>query len=425
MSVLTDTVYIKKHSRLFSVLFVFVVFFAFCAPALRSQEITSIEVTGLKRTKPHIARYPLEKFLGREASTLDLNEVQAAVINTSILEPLSVELVESGDGMVLSVSVHEKWSLFPAPLVLAGSGEANFGLFLLDSNAFGLLDMAVLGGMYGTLGLMAVVMYNHTPNRKGLPGWNSFFMYGRQNVTDTDRDENVYRRYSTDQFRFSFGMNFPFAEYFSGSASVSFTNISLRNTDDILNPPESGAMHLGFSPGLSLRSSSWDGFLLSQRSLYLGYSYNLGLAGSSSWHQTEFRGVLEQPIVPGFRFNLRSAGVWKSDMDDGTAPLFEDGPGSAQVDILPRKFSARHYAGFSAGLEKYLLKINWGTLSALFSWQGVFSNGPISGFEFDHGPSGGIRFYLSRLALPALGTGIAYNMSSKRFQFAFYIGMEF
>jgi hypothetical protein len=95
------------------------------------------------------------------------------------------------------------------------------------------------------------------------------------------------------------------------------------------------------------------------------------------------------------------------------------------VSILPRDFSARHYAGFSAGLEKHIYKAAWGTLSVQGSWQGVFSDGPVSGFEFNHGPALGVLFYLSRVAIPAIGGGAAYNMKSGLFQAAFSVGMAF
>ena len=422
----------KINVRVLSKAQFFAAFFL-CVPLLFAQEgaereialsgpITSIEISGLKRTKPHIARYPLEQFLGQDAETLDLNEVHAAVKDTGILEPVTVELAETDNGLALRVTVQEKWSFFPVPLVISSSGETSFGLFLADTNAFGLRDQAAVGGVYSPSGLMGMALYNHTPNRQGSVGWNTIFMYTRQENEDVDSSERLHRRYTADMFRFSLGLYYPFTSLISGSASVSYTNIILKDSEDALNQPGGGAALLSFSPGFSLRSSSWDGYLLSQRTLSLGYAYNLALGGSS-FHEVNFRAVYEQSLMPGFRFNLRSGAVWKS----GSDPLFEDGPNKAQVDILPWKFSARHYAGFSAGLEKYLIKVSWGTLSVLGSWQCVFSQGPLSEnkAEFNHGPSGGIRFYLSRVAIPALGTGMAYNISTGIYQFSFSVGMGF
>ena len=414
--------------------FAVAVILTFCVPPLCPQEraeginpdkkITSIEINGLKRTKLHIAMYPLEKFLGRDRSNLDLNEVHAAVVETGILEPLEIELVDAGDALTLRIEVKEKWSVFPVPLVLANSGEVSFGLFFADTNAFGLRDMAALGGIYGNLGRMAVALYQHTPNRKGQIGWGTFFMYGRQEREDVDRDENRHRLYTADQFSVTASLNYPFAEYFSASFSLSFTDISLIEDLGDLNRPDSGARLLGFSPGFSIKDSRWDGFLLSRRSVSLSYGYNLALSGLS-YHEAQLTSIYEQPLLPGFRFNFRSGLSWKFEAGSDTDSLYEEGPQRAQVDILPPKFSAMRYAGFSAGLEKYLFKVSWGTLSLMGAWQCVFSDGPISGVEFDHGPSVGTRFYLSSLALPAFGAGLAYNMNSGLFQFAFSLGMGF
>ena len=391
--------------------------------AMASDIITSLEIIGLKRTKLHVARYPLEKFIGQSSNAFDLNEVEAAVLDTGVLEPKNIELVREPFGTILRVTVEEKWSLFPVPMFGAAYGAYNLGLFLADTNFLGLRDTAVLGGMYGTSGWNAITMYSHTPNKKGIPGWTGFFMYGRRDREDTDKYENLHRRYSIDQLRVSFGLQYPFTDYLSASASVSFTNIALNKKSNALNPPEKGAMLLGFSPGMNLRKSSWDGFLLSQKSLSMVYSYQQGLTGYM-FHQMELRGIYEYPFIPGFRMNLRTGLSWRSMTDSSRDLLFEDAPSSAQVDILPNKFVARNYAGFSAGLEKYLFSFGWGTLSVLGSWQIVFSQGPVPGYEFDNGPSGGIRFYLSRLALPAMGIGIAYNMNSGLVQFGLNMGMS-
>ncbi|MCL2765207.1 MAG: hypothetical protein FWD40_08030 [Treponema sp.] len=404
---------------------VFLIFSVFIFPAYSEEDdtaantIRSIEIQGLSKTRPHIASYPLEKFLGQDALTFDLNEVYAAVIDMGILEPLSAELIETADGFILHLIVEEKWSLFPFPLVYAGSDDINLGLFFCDLNAFGLRDMAVIGGAYSTRGWHFISLYNHTPNRRGVPGLNGMFMYSRNEKENVDRHERVNRKFTQDRILCSLGLNYIFLDLITGSMNFNFINISL-NDDDVYNPPENGAMLIGFNPGLSLRNSSWDGYFLSSRNISLQYTYNLAVSGSS-FHQVEYKGGYEQSLVPGFRINVRSAGVWKSTDD----PLYEEGPHKALVNILPRDYSALYMIGLSAGLEKYILKLNWGTFSVQFSWQGVYSYNTFTDLEFDHGPSAGMLFYLSRLAIPAIGINTAYNVVSGLYQFSFSVGMSF
>ena len=392
--------------------------------SVRAATITSIEISGLRRTKAYAARFQLEKFLGREGADLDLNDVYAAIKDTGLLEPLSAELAESDDGLVLRVTVYEKWAIFPAPVVMANSGGATFGFFLADLNAFGLMDLMAMGGMYGSSDWMAIAIYRHTPNRKRAPGWNGFFMYGRHDVEQTDRNKNIFRAFNKDELNLSFDLIYPFSEYISASLSAAFTNIVLNENDEDFNPPEKGAAFLEFTPKFSLRSCSWDGYLLSERSVSLEYGLNIDFSGFV-FHRLELRANFEQSILPGFRFFVRNRSSWRSSTEDGLEGLFEDSPQQALVDILPGSFSARNYAGFSAGLEKYIFKVKWGTFSMLAGWQCAFSYGLISGFEFDNGPSAGVRFYLSRLAIPAFGGDIAYNINSGLFLFSFYLGMEF
>ena len=410
----------KKH-------FFIMLLLTFLALPLFSQEenkyqsglITSIEIIGLKRTKQHVAKYPLEKYLGQERVNVSENDVIAAVKDMSVIEPILTEFIETEDGFTLRVTVEEKWSLFPVPLFFAGSGETIYGLFLYDANAFGVMDSIAIGGMYNSNGWSVIAMYNHTPNRQGLPGWVGFFMYGKQKEENVDNKERILRVYTADRLSFSLGLNYSISELITSSARLSFTNISLENKN-AFNPPEEEAMLIGINPRISVRYSSWDGFFLSEEKITFEYSYNYAIIGSS-YHQIEYLGNYEKSLIPGFRLNIRSGGVWKSTDD----PLFEDGPSAAQVNILPRNYSALYYAGLSAGLEKYIAKLRWGTLSFQGAWQCVFSGKDNNDFYFDHGPSGGIVFYLSRIAIPAIGTNIAYNITSGLFQFSFSVGMSF
>jgi hypothetical protein len=142
---------------------------------------------------------------------------------------------------------------------------------------------------------------------------------------------------------------------------------------------------------------------------------------SSSFHSVSFSGAFVKSIVPGFRVDIKTGIIYAPE-----APaFFESSPSAARVDILPSAFSARNYAGVSAGLEKHLVKFGFGTLSVAAAYQALWSEGPVLGHQFDHGPAGGIRLYLNRLAVPAVGFGVAYNVRAGYLQGTFTAGMTF
>jgi hypothetical protein len=376
--------------------------------------ITSVEVRGLKRTKTKVTDYALGKFIGRDAGSLDINEVKAAVLDTGVLEPVSVEVLPE-DGRLL-VYVEEKWSFVPLPLVMVNSGGTNFGLFLADTNAFGLRDQIAIGGMYGSDGWMGMALYRNTPERDNFPGWNTAFMYSSQKKEDQDKREQILRSYEATFLQASFGLEYPLTRKLN--LSLTFFFIDIQISDPVFNAPEEGGRNIGISPGIAFRFSSWDGYLLSERSLSLSYGYAPAFVGSS-FHGPDMRFVFAFPVVPGFLASVKGEASVKA----GAGRVFEGSPRG--VDILPARFSALHYAGAQAGLEKYLFKTRLGTLSAFASWQAVFSSGSLSGETFDHGPAGGVRFYLSRIAIPALGFTVAYNMTTSLPQFSFSLGMGF
>jgi hypothetical protein len=290
----------------------------------------------------------------------------------------------------------------------------------MDANAFGLNDKMVLGGIYGNTGWMATAMYINTPDREGIPGWSLAGFYSRSEREDSDQNETVLRRFTLDSIAAQAGVNYALTETLSMEFRAAFGNYYLSGREHAVNPPDSDARILGLGPALTLRKSHWDGYLLSERRLSAGYTYNLGI-DTPSYHSGRFRLIFEQSIIPGFRLQIQSTLLH----EDGAGILFESSPSSVHINILPRNFSAKNYAGFSGGLEKYLVKFSSGTLSALAAWEGVLSEGSILGRCWDQGIYASIRVYLSRVAIPALGLGYGYNISSGGSTFSFSMGMGF
>jgi hypothetical protein len=385
-------------------------------------KILGISFYGLKRTKIRIAEQPLKKYLGRLASEVDLNEVRAAILTLGILEPVSLDFVEAPEGgFYLRAEVKEKWAILPLPMVFySSSGELTAGAAFLDANAFGINEKFGAGGIYRTNGWIAVAFYDHASGREWVPGWNCFGMYSQELRIDTDQAEAQIRRFALDALSIRWGLNYRLSELFQTGLSLAYRDVALREPDSYPTAPDSGARVISIVPDISIRRNRWDGYLLSEQEASIRYAAGIGLDGRA-FHSVSLTGTYEQSLVPGFRV------IGKTGLRyDPEAPLlFESSPASAQVDILPQTYRARHYAGASLGLEKYLFKTALGTLSVHASYQTAYSQNTYAGNEFDHGAAGGIRFYMSKLAVPALGIIGAYNAAKNHALFSFSLGASF
>jgi hypothetical protein len=403
--------------------FVLCALFLLSGLSLHGQTVTAVSVRGIKRTRPHVAEYPLQKFIGQDGMLLDFNEVHAAIVDMGILEPLSigVEPAPDREGLILVVEVREKWALFPFPVFFAdSSGDMRGGGAFMDANAFGLNDTFVVAGLYGSSDWLATVLYQYTPERKSVPGWNVMGMYGRQNRQDTDQHKAELRNFDQETIVGSLGLQYPATEYLTLSLSSSLHRRNISDGDHPREVPDRDVFAGGVNPSVEISRSHWDGFLSSQRRVSLDYTLML-LTDHSPLHTIAAQANYERSLVPGFKAGLRG-GIHYA---PNAPPLFESSASLMGAAILPHSFSAQNFATASLGFEKYLYKFSQGTLAFLASYQAVYSHGPILGDQFDHGVSGAVNFYLSRIAIPALGIGVSYNVARDEYAGVFSIGMGF
>jgi hypothetical protein len=392
--------------------------------------ITGISIVGLKKTRLSTMEKSLGRFLGQDAASLDTKVVHGVIVDMGILEPVSIRIEDQpenledddgayigmdersrGSGKLLRIEVQEKWSLFPVPVASIGSKTWGMGAFFVDTNAFGLNDKFFLGGMYKSDGWLVIGGYMHSGGGEGI-GWGLSGSFNRQERFDTDQHDTDLRRFDLDRIRASAHVRYSTTNVFSGGLRFSFTK---NIPEDAL---EAAGTVFGIGPELSVKNIYWDGFLLSEQSASLEYSW---MMGASYFHVIKAVGVYEQSLIPGFSLNMNVGLVYAP----GVPVLFELPPSAVQIAILPDSFAAQHYAGASLGFEKYLFRGSLGTVSALFLYQAVYSHGSLLGDTFDHGLAGYLTFFLSQLAVPAVSVGAAYNVAADYAQGSFSLGMTF
>jgi len=382
--------------------------------------ITRVSVEGLRRTKPGVTERLLRQFIGTPAADLDQAAVIAVLLDTGIFEDIQIETREDTDtdGTLMAVTLKEKWSFIPLPVFVAASDGITAGAAVIDANAFGLNDKIFSVGLILPAGWMTSIAYVNVPDTETSLKWSVSAFFSRQDKTVVNELDEDIRRYGYDALAGSFEVGVPVWGPWQFSVAGLFKERGVRDIGEALAAPEAARV-LGVQPGLSARSTEWDGVFLSERSFSLDYTWNYGLI-NDSYQSVKAAGVYEQPLFPGFKLGARAAGVYEAD-----APVvFEEAPSTVGITILPSSFSAPILAGGSLALEGRLIQFPFGTLSALLAWQTAWSDGPLLGSRFDQGPAGGIRLYVAKVAVPAVDIGAAYNLETGLFRATFGIGMR-
>jgi len=386
-----------------------------------SPKIASIRVDGLKRTNLRTVERLLSHFIGMPASEVDADDVSAILIGTGVFENVRAIAVSEGDGARarLEVSLDEKWSIIPIPVFVATAKGITAGAAVIDANAFGNNDKLLAVGLILPTGWMASAAFIDEKNGTGSRS-NSFAAYiSTKEREDEDASERTLRRYRSTAADLAYETSFSVFPQTTASVSFSFRSRGVSSSsDEPLAPPE-GARALTGKFGLSSRSSSWNGTFLSESYIGAGAAYSFALEGTSFW-SADFRTAFEKPLTRFLRLRAHAAGM----LAPASPAAFDLTPSSLGSTILPSYFAARDAAAGSLGLEARIAKLPFGLVSALASYEAAALRGDLIGETFAHGPSGGLRVYVAKIAVPAMGIVVSYNVPTGLVQASFGIGMR-
>lgn len=383
--------------------------------------VRAISVSGLKRTKPQVVDRLLRRYIGVSASSIDTQEVVGVLLETGIFENVTVSTLPASDGTSteLAVSVDEKWSLLPLPVFVATSSGITAGAAFIDANAFGLNDKIFSVALLLPTGWMVSAAFVDVPGNTEEWRWSLSTYVSMQDRKDVDAREEELRRYGLDAADLSFELAAPIVRAANVSVGLAFRERAVRDADGTtLGRPESSRAIVP-RLGASFRASDWNGVFLSETSASIGAEWYGGLI-NDSFYLMDARLQFERPILDWIRLLARASAVYAPE----SPPVFEFGPQSIGLAVLPSAFSARSAVAGSLGLETRVAALPFGVISALASYQAALSEGSVIGESVDHGPVGGVRLYLAKVAVPAMDIGVAYNVATGIFRASFGIGMR-
>lgn len=383
--------------------------------------ITAIRVEGLKRTRRAVVEQWIACPVGSPLSRCDLDEIYERLHRLAIFSKIAVTAEKGPNGAEIVVRLEEKWTLFPVPMLWYSPKTQLAGLILVEANLLGYNKGIAIGGVYSNRGWYTLAGYND-PNIAYSDGWTTLHAFLGSGIVENDaRDGSVEQSFDMWRFDLEAALGWTFWDRLS-PAWTSVLRVARVGATDVAGPepPSDGTVGIqGFYLVYSdrrYRELYDEGLRLSTE---VQHAFPLDRT-TRAYDDVSFDGKWARPAPLGGFVDVRTHGFF------GQVPIvFEERlgglPGSR---TLPGGglVAADRYASLSVEYQVPFWSLSFGKASALvFGEVGRYARNAEPAVTYG-GPGAGVRFYLKRIAIPAVGVDVGYETGARLVQFSVSVG---
>ena len=214
--------------------------------------ITAIRITGLRRTRTSVVRNFLDVSPGMRLSAFKPRRFTQELHHTKLFKTITLRYIRRGDGVEIEVSLVEKWTLIPIPMIVRTKSTETYGLFLYEANLLGYNKKLFLGGVYTNFGWTLNCGYIDP----GIGGsgfvMRLFAKTGDMVFENVTVDTDLYQRYNARFSDVRFGFGYEFFRRLAVTAETRFRDFSVNQDASDTGPPSgiSNKQRPGVPPAL-------------------------------------------------------------------------------------------------------------------------------------------------------------------------------
>lgn len=384
------------------------------------REVTDISINGLRRTREKTFLYWMEISSGSLVSEYDVQNINSRIEDKKIFAlGKKVEFFPTDKEAIMIIDVSEKFSLFAVPFFNSVDGDNMYGGAALDSNFWGYGSTLLAVGAFSKNNATTFALLKQDEMINNRYAGKLIFGYRTNEIEMTDIYENpsyYMSKQKTINLGASIGKKF-FAKKFTIGPDLEWQKIKMDNEEGNL---EADANLL--FPGLLLSYDNTsqnflfrDGFKvesLTSRIFSLNDNYD-------DFYRSATKSSYSYTYDSKINFSLRNSfGLF--DRPDLAEDVLSTSPGTKS---LPNQsVYADDWINSAFIIEHTLIskhKLN-PTLSYYYEG-GYYNNDGLN--EKYHGIGSELKVYFDKVAIPALGFGVAHNFNTKNTSFTFSFGM--
>lgn len=385
--------------------------------------IDVITIEGLHRTKPAVVREWVTVHEGDRLSRFDAHTTWENLSRLGIFSHVDIGFVPLASGGVeIRITVAEKWSLYPVPMLIYWNDTQIAGLVLAESNAFGYNKGWALGGIYSNRGWYTIASYVD-PNI----AFSNFYgklsvLVGSGLLENQTPDGRTFQSFDLDRYDVQYSIGYTIAGKFSPTLTGAFRSADVGTIHvPAMEAPVAGSV---VSQGIKLIYNDRRARLYYDKGLRSSIEYQH--AFSVGKNDLSFDNLITETSYTTetiFDHTLQLGLYWARSQ----LPLvFEhrlgglEGTRTLPAGLVP----ADRYLSATAIYQIPFWKGSWGTATVLGLIEGGrYKQDGRPGVPY-WGPGGGLSIYLAKVTTPTIGVDVAYEMMTGTPTFSLAIGFR-
>ncbi len=395
------------------------------AESAEQEKIADITIEGLKKTRPAYMQRLLAKYKGMNASEVDTLEVETLLHEQNLFSETDVEIRHNENkDLELHIVVKEKISFLPLPFIAYSSKTGVMGgLMLMDTNAFGVKDNYVVGGIFSKSMQMGVMAFSKPSLSRTQPGFSISGNFAHRNNEFQDSHENKVMEYNSIGGGIGLTVTDKLTTHTSLSAGLRYAYRNIDVDSDFSTFEDELKTHHAFTvnAGWGLSLPTLNDWFLSTKSIRINADATFFTTGEKA-QGISAQISLQQPLpVTRLRLLAQVSVVYTHDANKVLWPSQT----AVGITIMPSKFYAPQMGGFTCGLEVGLVKTAIATFSVYGLYEGISTKDWDDTHIIHQGYSAGAKMYLAKISLPAMAMGFYHNVTTNRMKFSVSAGVSY
>jgi len=387
--------------------------------------IREIKIDGLKKTRDSYMQQILKKYKDMPESQVDTVEVETLLHEQNLFSEIDVEIRHNeNDELQLHVTVKEKISFLPLPFIAYSSQTGVMGgIMLMDTNAFGVKDNYMVGGIFSRDMQMGVMSFSKPSLSLTKPGFTISANFAHRGNTYQDSHQKDMLEFSSIGGGAGIAITDKLTEHTSASVGLryAYRNIDVDSSskayEDELKTHHAFTINAGW--GLSIPvHNDW---FLSTKSLKVSGDAVFFTTGEKAQSITGQISIQQPLPITRLRLLGQVSVLYTHDANKVLWPT----QNAVGVSIMPAKFHAPQMGGFTCGLEVGLARTSIATFSVYGLYEGIVTKDWDGERIVHQGYSAGAKMYLAKISFPAMSLGFFHNVTTNRMKFTVSAGMSY